>query len=158
MSIVCLLHVFLLCVSLCILCFPCFARLFLCVSRFFFVIYTIYLLHNSMCVPCLKIYVFGGVGDNAYYNDVWALDILSAQWTRVETTGASPKARFSHTACLTGTDVLIYGGYNSLPHTCLVRCMNMSNHAFCSCRHCATSLMLCILFHCIHVGSRRKKT
>ena len=64
--------------------------------------------------PVPKIFVFGGVGDNAYYNDVWVLDIQLAQWTQIETTGASPKARFSHTACLIGTAVLIYGGYTTL--------------------------------------------
>ncbi|XP_024530809.1 uncharacterized protein LOC9632192 [Selaginella moellendorffii] len=57
-----------------------------------------------------KVYVFGGVGDRAYYNDVWVLDLSSWKWSQAEVAGLQPQGRFSHVAVLRDDDIAIYGG------------------------------------------------
>ncbi|KAJ7538156.1 hypothetical protein O6H91_11G036400 [Diphasiastrum complanatum] len=57
-----------------------------------------------------KMYIFGGVGDRAYYNDVWMLDVDSRVWTLLDVVGPNPQGRFSHVAVLAGNDIAVYGG------------------------------------------------
>ncbi|KAJ7285371.1 hypothetical protein O6H91_05G044500 [Diphasiastrum complanatum] len=57
-----------------------------------------------------KMYIFGGVGDRAYYNDVWMLDINSRVWTVLDVVGPQPQGRFSHVAVLAENDIAVYGG------------------------------------------------
>jgi len=35
----------------------------------------------------VQVYIVGGVGDRAYYNDVWILDIHCYTWIKLEVSG-----------------------------------------------------------------------
>lgn len=43
-------------------------------------------------------------------NDVWALDLATNAWRRVETSGTAPSARLFHAAVMRGRSMVIYGG------------------------------------------------
>ena len=65
--------------------------------------------------------VFGGRSDYAqkkynYYqilNDVWVLFLENLTWYEANTTGSIPRERFSHSACIVGTNLIIAGGLNN---------------------------------------------
>ena len=61
-----------------------------------------------------KVYVFGGTGGVYYqrraFNDVYALDLETWTWKKLETSGNIPEARLSHVACAIGHKLLIFGG------------------------------------------------
>ncbi|KAJ6775540.1 hypothetical protein OIU79_018665 [Salix purpurea] len=57
-----------------------------------------------------KLYVIGGVGEKHYYIDVWVLDVSTCSWTQLDISGQQPQGRFSHTAVVTDSDIVIYGG------------------------------------------------
>uniref|UniRef100_A0A6N2LCN2 RNA-polymerase II-associated protein 3-like C-terminal domain-containing protein n=1 Tax=Salix viminalis TaxID=40686 RepID=A0A6N2LCN2_SALVM len=56
------------------------------------------------------LYVIGGVGEKHYYIDVWVLDVSTCSWTQLDVSGQQPQGRFSHTAVVTDSDIVIYGG------------------------------------------------
>jgi N-acetylneuraminic acid mutarotase len=63
-----------------------------------------------------KILMFGGFGlrngIRDFFNDVHVLDIETALWTKIETTGTAPSPRFYHSASLVGNNKLwIHGGW-----------------------------------------------
>ncbi|KAJ6737797.1 hypothetical protein OIU85_019818 [Salix viminalis] len=45
-----------------------------------------------------------------YYIDVWVLDVSTCSWTQLDISGQQPQGRFSHTAVVTDSDIVIYGG------------------------------------------------
>jgi hypothetical protein len=57
-------------------------------------------------------YVFGGKADNSVkLNDLWAFNIQSQAWTRVNPVDeVRPETRSGHTACLYENFILIFGG------------------------------------------------
>lgn len=55
-------------------------------------------------------YIIGGVGDKRYCNDIWVFDICNCLWTQLDTHGQQPQGRFSHTAIVAETGIVIYGG------------------------------------------------
>jgi len=57
-----------------------------------------------------QVYIIGGVGDRAYYNDVWMLDKNTCSWTQLDVSGQQPQGRFSHSVVLAYSDISIYGG------------------------------------------------
>uniref|UniRef100_A0A6N2LQ39 DCD domain-containing protein n=1 Tax=Salix viminalis TaxID=40686 RepID=A0A6N2LQ39_SALVM len=57
-----------------------------------------------------SLYVIGGVGEKHYYIDVWVLDVSTCSWTQLDISGQQPQGRFSHTAVVTDSDIVIYGG------------------------------------------------
>ena len=61
-----------------------------------------------------KVYIFGGYGGIDYqrraFNDVYALDIASWQWTRIDATGVMPEPRLGHVSCVIGHNLLVFGG------------------------------------------------
>ncbi|KAL6974809.1 hypothetical protein U1Q18_048406 [Sarracenia purpurea var. burkii] len=63
-----------------------------------------------------RVYIVGGVGDKQYYNDVWVLDVIACSWTQLEIRGQQPQGRFSHTAIVSETDIIIYGGCGEDEH------------------------------------------
>lgn len=65
--------------------------------------------HATVSIDC-KVYIIGGVGDRAYYNDVWMLDTNTCSWTQLDVGGQQPQGRFSHSAVLADSDIAIYGG------------------------------------------------
>lgn len=54
--------------------------------------------------------MIGGVGDKQYYNDVWLLDTITCLWSQLDIHGQQPQGRFSHTAIVTNSDIVIFGG------------------------------------------------
>ncbi|CAK9150910.1 unnamed protein product [Ilex paraguariensis] len=70
----------------------------------------------SLIVVSYQVYVIGGVGDKRYYNDVWDLDISTCSWKHLEIHGQPPQGRFSHTAIVIGSDIVIYGGCGEDEH------------------------------------------
>lgn len=45
-----------------------------------------------------RIIVFGGIGQRAHLNDLWAFSLESNSWTRLEASGAPPAGRLGHDA------------------------------------------------------------
>lgn len=64
----------------------------------------------SCFLVALQVYVIGGVGDKQYYSDVWVLDLLTCYWTQLDICGQQPHGRFSHSAVVADSDIVIYGG------------------------------------------------
>jgi hypothetical protein len=68
-----------------------------------------------------RLLVFGGryrageTGPYTVYNDVWALDLATAQWSQVTTSGAAPSGRANASAVYDATadELVIYGGNTS---------------------------------------------
>eukprot|EP00249_Psilotum_nudum_P020940 c27907_g1_i1 orf=651-3365(+) len=71
--------------------------------------------HASVAVGN-KVYFIGGVGDRAYYNDVWILDVDACTWTKLFVAGPQPQGRFSHSAVLADSNIAIYGGCGEDEH------------------------------------------
>jgi dynein heavy chain len=63
-------------------------------------------------------YVFGGYGGDGYarrdFNDLHVLDCYSWEWIALETTGDVPPPRSGHQAVAVGTDLYVFGGWNSV--------------------------------------------
>ncbi|KAF9681497.1 hypothetical protein SADUNF_Sadunf05G0007500 [Salix dunnii] len=57
-----------------------------------------------------QLYIIGGVGGKHYYIDVWVLDVSTCSWSQLDISGQQPQGRFSHTAVVTDSDIVIYGG------------------------------------------------
>ncbi len=49
-------------------------------------------------------------------NDVFVMDLSSSvlSWTRVATSGSAPTPRYGHAACLVGSRMYVYGGFESI--------------------------------------------
>jgi len=45
-----------------------------------------------------RVVIFGGLGGGGFLNDVWAFDLLTRSWTRLETTGEPPEPRLGANA------------------------------------------------------------
>jgi len=56
--------------------------------------------------------IHGGVGQNftGLFNDIAVLDTTTFTWNVIETSGTIPPARYSHTATMIGTNMLIAFG------------------------------------------------
>ncbi|XP_058083338.1 uncharacterized protein LOC131231228 isoform X2 [Magnolia sinica] len=63
-----------------------------------------------------KVYVIGGVGDKHYYNDVWVLDLHTCSWTQLDICCHQPQGRFSHSAAVINSSIVIYGGCGEDEH------------------------------------------
>ena len=65
--------------------------------------------------------VFGGRCDFAakkynyqqIFSDVWVLFLENLTWYEAKLTGSIPRERFAHSAAITGTTMIIYGGLNN---------------------------------------------
>ncbi|MFH1783642.1 MAG: kelch repeat-containing protein [bacterium] len=61
--------------------------------------------------------VFGGIGDDGLYkNDVYSLDLATAVWSQITTSGTAPQSRFKHSAIYDSTNnrMLMLGGSSAL--------------------------------------------
>lgn len=59
-----------------------------------------------------RIVVFGGQADTGLLNDVWAFDLLTSSWTRLETSGEAPESRLGANAIYdaSGHQMVIWAG------------------------------------------------
>ena len=53
---------------------------------------------------------FGGTDGQYHYNDTWAFDVNTRQWTELKCIGFIPSPREGHAATLVGDVVYIFGG------------------------------------------------
>lgn len=56
-----------------------------------------------------KVYVFGGISNGIYLNDLWQLDLSTHAWTLLDR-GPPPAPRAFHTAVYDGEQMIVYGG------------------------------------------------
>ncbi|KAK1557268.1 hypothetical protein Q3G72_021371 [Acer saccharum] len=59
-----------------------------------------------------KIYVFGGLTDNAISSSVHVLDTDNLQWKELSVSGEWPCAHHSHSMVAYGSQIYMFGGYN----------------------------------------------
>jgi tRNA wybutosine-synthesizing protein 3 len=76
----------------------------------------------SLCEEFNFLVVFGGridfvtkkYGSSTVLNDVWLLHLDPVlMWVQVQCSGSIPRERFSHSACVVGTQLVIFGGLNA---------------------------------------------
>ncbi|CAE6444212.1 unnamed protein product [Rhizoctonia solani] len=88
--------------------------------------------HSSSIVSGSRgdIFIFGGVGDNGYRNDTWAIRLsgdpelqhapdgnlvpIEVTTSLVEATGEAPSPRFRHASALVGGLLIVWGGITSI--------------------------------------------
>jgi len=56
-------------------------------------------------------YIWGGRNDLHACNKLYCYDTVTGRWTRVVTTGQTPRARDGHSACVINNRMYIFGGY-----------------------------------------------
>ncbi|OMJ67915.1 hypothetical protein SteCoe_34790 [Stentor coeruleus] len=61
-----------------------------------------------------KFYLFGGKGDNKYYNDLWVYNPILSLWSALSSLGNIPSSRADHAADSQGDTLIIWGGEDSL--------------------------------------------
>lgn len=59
---------------------------------------------------CHSTFRFGGLNNTHLYNDIWALDLKTYEWTQVGAVGYIPAPRESSAAALVGDIIYIFGG------------------------------------------------
>lgn len=59
------------------------------------------------------LYLFGGMSQGKYFNDLWVYNIKDRYWTSSVTEGAGPSERADHAAASYGDVLLIWGGEGS---------------------------------------------
>ena len=70
-------------------------------------------MHSADYVKSQKsVYVFRGGNGREYLNDLHALNVVTLQWRRVETTGAIPQQRANHSSAILNDELIIFGGWN----------------------------------------------
>lgn len=69
---------------------------------------------HSMNLINGKFYLFGGKGDNKYFNDLWVYDHLSNLWSASSSLGNIPSSRADHAADSQGDTLVIWGGEDAL--------------------------------------------
>ncbi|KAF9416851.1 Negative regulator of mitotic exit [Podila epigama] len=57
-----------------------------------------------------KIYIFGGVDADYFYNDIWCFDPRAATWTPIPASGYLPTGRYGHSCTVTDGTMYIFGG------------------------------------------------
>lgn len=67
--------------------------------------------HTSVAASGADALVFGGVNvTGEKLNDLWALNAHTTTWTKVQSMGVPPRARFCHSACVHGSVMVVFGG------------------------------------------------
>ncbi|KAI9197573.1 hypothetical protein LWI28_000896 [Acer negundo] len=67
---------------------------------------------HAAAVVGSKIYVFGGLTDNAISSSLHVLDTDNLQWKELSVGGEWPCARHSHSMVAYGSQIYMFGGYN----------------------------------------------
>lgn len=64
----------------------------------------------SLSAVARKLYLLFGTNGNDVFNDVFCFDTETSTWTKIATKGADPLGRHSHSACVRGDSVYVFGG------------------------------------------------
>ncbi|KAK2644488.1 hypothetical protein Ddye_019683 [Dipteronia dyeriana] len=67
---------------------------------------------HAAAVVGSKLYVFGGLTDNAISSSIHVLDTDNLQWKELSVSGEWPCARHSHSMVAYGSQIYIFGGHN----------------------------------------------
>jgi len=69
-----------------------------------------------------NMYVFGGYGGQGYsrrdLDDLYALNIETMVWSKVQAKGVPPEKRSGHQACAVEKKIYVFGGWNSSTQVC----------------------------------------
>ena len=57
-----------------------------------------------------NMYIFGGGDGKMWLCDLYKFNLVSRQWSLVETTGQSPTGRLQHSSVIHGKRIFIFGG------------------------------------------------
>mmetsp|Transcript_18719 Transcript_18719/g.57581 ORF Transcript_18719/g.57581 Transcript_18719/m.57581 type:complete len:353 (-) Transcript_18719:351-1409(-) len=78
--------------------------------------------HSS--IQCLgRVWIFGGAGANAYFNDCWSL--VGDDWERADARGSLPRKREGHTAAAYGESMVVFGGFDGVDFLNDVACLDL---------------------------------
>ncbi|KAG8385740.1 hypothetical protein BUALT_Bualt03G0076600 [Buddleja alternifolia] len=67
---------------------------------------------HAAAVVSSKIYVFGGIHDDAISSSLYVLDTDTSEWSNIEIQGDHPGPRHSHSMEANGSKLYMFGGYN----------------------------------------------
>ena len=71
-------------------------------------------IHASLVSMAGSLYLFGGMQENVFYNDLWKFDISKISWIRLKYYGDIPSPRSHHSAASDGDIMIIFGGKDSI--------------------------------------------
>ncbi|XP_011096065.1 tRNA wybutosine-synthesizing protein 2/3/4 [Sesamum indicum] len=67
---------------------------------------------HTAAVVGSKIYVFGGIDNDAVLSSLYVFDTDTSEWSEIEIRGDQPGPRHSHSMDASGSKLYIFGGYN----------------------------------------------
>ncbi|KAK4439340.1 tRNA wybutosine-synthesizing protein 2/3/4 [Sesamum alatum] len=67
---------------------------------------------HTAAVVSSKIYVFGGIDNEAVLSSLYVFDTDTSEWSEIEIQGDQPGHRHSHSMDASGSKLYIFGGYN----------------------------------------------
>ncbi|TYZ65444.1 hypothetical protein PybrP1_011723 [[Pythium] brassicae (nom. inval.)] len=68
-------------------------------------------MQHSAVVLGGEMVIFGGrAGPTRPFNDVFAFNLTTRAWSRIEATGEPPLPRYKHSSCVVGSTMFVYGG------------------------------------------------
>ncbi|KAL0398766.1 UNVERIFIED_CONTAM: tRNA wybutosine-synthesizing protein 2/3/4 [Sesamum radiatum] len=67
---------------------------------------------HTAAVVGSKIYVFGGIDNDAVLSSLYVFDTDTSEWSEIEIQGDQPGPRHSHSMDASGSKLYIFGGYN----------------------------------------------
>mmetsp|Transcript_62429 Transcript_62429/g.135294 ORF Transcript_62429/g.135294 Transcript_62429/m.135294 type:complete len:173 (+) Transcript_62429:390-908(+) len=74
------------------------------------------LVHGGFCFNeaevCTDLYSMGRNLKNCYFSDIRILDTKIMEWSRLKVDGKPVEPRFGHSMNLSGSDILIFGGWS----------------------------------------------
>lgn len=53
----------------------------------------------------------GNILKNSFFNDIKVLDTENFVWSRLRISGSPPEARYGHTMNISGSDIIMFGGW-----------------------------------------------
>ena len=66
--------------------------------------------HRGQNILLIKTCRFGGTDSQYHYNDTWAFDVNTRQWSELKCIGFIPSPREGHAAAIVNDVICIFGG------------------------------------------------
>jgi len=88
--------------------------------------------HASVYIPELqRIYIFGGYYGIACACDLWEWDLVHDKFTKIETFGTPPNARFNHTMCYhqSSNSIILHGGARVMNDNAVTTTTNINGNS-----------------------------